>query len=245
MLVEDTFAAEVAARLGVGTAAWRRLLDLVPPDPAVAAVGFRPPPAPDAQPVRRLVAFTSPGRDRPSASGSAGGLRVVADPAALPIATGACDAAVSVGALESAPDPAAVVRELARVVVPGGPVVVAEVDWASLVWEHPNRPLTELIRQAALRRVAPAPYRARETMAWLRAAPVDATRVDPLPLVETGRGAVLLRLAERAANWAINGARCPAPAANAWLEDLRDAANHGAFLATISAYLYTAERSYD
>jgi arsenite methyltransferase len=62
-----------------------------------------------------------------------------ADAGSIPLPAAAVDGAVCVQVLEYVPDPDAVLRELARVVRPGGRVVVWDVDWSSVSW-HTARP---------------------------------------------------------------------------------------------------------
>ncbi|HEY7955782.1 MAG TPA: methyltransferase domain-containing protein [Polyangia bacterium] len=67
---------------------------------------------------------------------------VRASAAALPLEKGAADAAFICWVLEHVPEPAAVMREVARVVAPGGRVFVAEVYNQSMTLE-PTQPVLE------------------------------------------------------------------------------------------------------
>jgi arsenite methyltransferase len=64
-----------------------------------------------------------------------------ADAESLPVEDESFDAAVCVQVLEYVPDVAASLRELYRVLRPGGRVVVWDVDWATVSWhsEDPDR----------------------------------------------------------------------------------------------------------
>jgi len=121
--------------------------------------------------------------------------------------------------------------------------VAAVIDWASLAWDHPNRHLTELIRQAAWRRLTSDPFAARGLPGRLHAAGWDDLGVEPVPLVELSRSGLLLALAEQAANWAVEGVRCTPPQALAWSRDLREAADGGYMFAHVTALLVRATRS--
>jgi SAM-dependent methyltransferase len=73
------------------------------------------------RPQRTVVAVDlSPGMAR-----AAGAPALVADAAALPVASGACGAAMAMHMLYHVPDPEAAVRELARVTAPGGTVLIS------------------------------------------------------------------------------------------------------------------------
>jgi ubiquinone/menaquinone biosynthesis C-methylase UbiE len=56
------------------------------------------------------------------------------DAAALPLPDGGCDAALCVQVLEYVEDVTAALRELRRVVRPGGRVLVWDVDWRTVSW---------------------------------------------------------------------------------------------------------------
>ncbi|MEM0961513.1 MAG: methyltransferase domain-containing protein [Bacteroidota bacterium] len=91
-----------------------------------------------------------------------------ADVRALPFADGSFDLAMAGHVLEHLPDPGAAVRELARVLRPGAPIV--------LLTTRPG-PIGALVHlRWRVRR--PSPDDLRE---WLRAAGVDSIEVRPLP----------------------------------------------------------------
>src|SRR6476661_2712758 len=57
-----------------------------------------------------------------------------ADAPNLPVADGTFDAAVSVQVLEYVPDATAALAEMHRALLPGGRVVIWDVDWATVSW---------------------------------------------------------------------------------------------------------------
>ena len=57
-----------------------------------------------------------------------------ADATNLPVADGTFDAAVSVQVLEYVPDATAALAEMHRALLPGGRVVIWDVDWATVSW---------------------------------------------------------------------------------------------------------------
>lgn len=64
-----------------------------------------------------------------------------ADVSALPVPDASIDAAICVQVLEYIPDPSTALAELARVLRPGGRVVIWDVDWSTISWhsKHPDR----------------------------------------------------------------------------------------------------------
>lgn len=75
----------------------------------------------------------------------------VADAYKLPFPTGSFDAAHCERVLMHLEDPSAAVREMARVVRPGGIVVAAEPDWIGIRFDHPDPEAFELVYRRALR----------------------------------------------------------------------------------------------
>jgi ubiquinone/menaquinone biosynthesis C-methylase UbiE len=64
---------------------------------------------------------------------------------ALPFADASFDVCRAARLLEHLPDPGAALAELARVVRPGGRVVVFDFDWDTLIIDHPDKPTTRTV----------------------------------------------------------------------------------------------------
>lgn len=75
----------------------------------------------------------------------------VADAYKLPYPDGYFDAAHCERVLMHLEDPTAAVREMARVVRPGGVVVAAEPDWAGMRFDHPDQETFQHVYQRALK----------------------------------------------------------------------------------------------
>jgi SAM-dependent methyltransferase len=71
-----------------------------------------------------------------------------ADARSLPLEDASVDAAISVQVLEYVGDVDAALRELHRVLRPGGRLVVWDIDWATLSVHSENEPLTRRVQQA-------------------------------------------------------------------------------------------------
>jgi arsenite methyltransferase len=70
------------------------------------------------------------------------------DATSLPIADGWADFAVATQVLEYVPDVALALREAARVVRPGGRLLVLDTEWSSCVWEGDDRELVDRMLKA-------------------------------------------------------------------------------------------------
>jgi SAM-dependent methyltransferase len=72
----------------------------------------------------------------------------VGDASALPFPDGSFDAAVLVQVIEYVPDAVGALREIARVLRPGGRVLVGDTDWETASWGIGDAELADRIKQA-------------------------------------------------------------------------------------------------
>ena len=94
---------------------------------------------------------------------------VEADALSLPLASGSHDAACLVQVLEYVSDPVAAVREAARIVRPGGAVLVADTDWDTQGFNVADRELGRRVMQAWADG-KPDGWAGRRLRGWLAAA---------------------------------------------------------------------------
>lgn len=94
---------------------------------------------------------------------------------ALPFADGTVDAVTSERVLQHLDDPAGAVREMARVLRPGGRVVLLDSDWGTQI-AFPGDPDVLARMRAVMAEHSPNPFSGRHLRAHLRAAGLD---VDP------------------------------------------------------------------
>lgn len=167
----------------------------------------------------------------------------LADAAALPCEDAGIDVAAAVQVYLFVSDLDAVMRELARVLRPGGRAVVVDTDWDSLVWNSSDRERMERFLALWMRRYANARV-ARLLPGALRRAGLEIERADAIPLVEldpaenTYSGS---QISEFVRYIATKGG-IPEEEAKAWEADLRALASRGEYFFSLNRYLFVARR---
>jgi ubiquinone/menaquinone biosynthesis C-methylase UbiE len=168
------------------------------------------------------------------------GLRV-GDVAALPYDDAAFDAAACTQVYEYVPDVPRALRELQRVVRPGGRVAVMDTDWESCVWHSSDEPRMRRVIDA-WNMHCPHPHLPRTLGRLLREAGFGEVRCEAVPLVNLGYElqtysyGVIPLLARYAAG------PLGEDAARAWAEDLRALGARGEYFFSVNRFLFCAQR---
>ena len=232
-------------------ARWKTLsFDLVEAGPGAVIVDVGCGPGDD---VRALALRTAPGgraigvdmsesmiaeARRRSAAGSAAPVEfLVADATGIPLEDGLADGCRCERLLQHVEDPAAVVREMARLVRPGGIVLAAEPDWGTLVIDGGDPEIEAALAAVAMARVR-SPAAGRSLRRLLAAAGLAEVEVIARTLVITDlpRAELLLGvqgLVERA----VADGVVPPARAEGWLTDLEATAAAGRLTAAITSFL--------
>ena len=164
------------------------------------------------------------------------GLRV-GDVSALPYADAAFDVGVCTQVYEYVPDVDRALRELNRVVRPGGRVAVMDTDWESCVWRSSD---SERMRRVieAWDTHCPHPHLPRVLEGMMRAAGFAEVRCEAVPLInlrydpQTYSHSVIALLARFASK------PLGEETARAWADDLRAHGERGEYFFSLNRYLF-------
>ncbi len=160
-----------------------------------------------------------------------------ADAQALPFAAQSFDRCRIDRMLMHVPAPDRVLREVHRILVPGGRLVVSEPDWETVTIRHPDRDLTRTVLNYLTDAVVERGWIGRELPDLLGQAGLRVAAVRPftvlLPDYPTANQ--LLQL-ERTVTGAAAAGRFDAEVGNAWLEELADLDAADRFFASITVF---------
>lgn len=152
------------------------------------------------------------------------------------------DAVVLHTLVSHVPTPDAVIAEAARVTRVGGPVVVFDGDYASLVL-HTGSADDRLITDAILGAVVANPTVMRQMPAMLDAAGLDVSSVDAAVRIEVGELSFFRSLVDAYLPMAVAGGLVDAARAAAWSAALDESVVSGGAFASCNYVTYIAERT--
>ncbi len=241
--VRDVLALRPGERLlevGCGSGALCRLM--APPlHPGGEIIGLDV--APDMiAAARRYAADLPPSPAQGEGLGERVALRFEIGPAeALPYPDGSFDAAFAARLLLHVADPLAVVREMARVVRPGGRVVLMDWDWGTLAVDHTDRALTRRLMDWRCDNHGGDNWSGRKLLAVALAARLTRVTVTPVATVARDETAALTSSIFRAAEVARNGGAITPTEHDAWVAELKQRLAEGRFLASLVYFVARGE----
>ena len=165
------------------------------------------------------------------------------DATALAFADDTFDAAVSMQVIEYLAEPDAALRQLFRVLRPGGRLVLIDTDWDSLVWAATDRRRAARIA-AAWNEHLPDPYLPRSLAPRLRAAGFEVKEIRIVPILNTTYDATTFsyNIAPLIAAFVPGRGDVSEAEATAWLNDLAALHHQGRSFFSVNRYLFAASR---
>ena len=165
------------------------------------------------------------------------------DATALAFADATFDAAVSIQVIEYLAEPDAALHQLARVLRPGGRLVIIDTDWDSLVWAATDRRRAARIA-AAWNEHLPDPYLPRSLAPRRRAVGFEVREVRIVPILNTAYDATTFsyNIATLIAAFVPGHGGTSEDEVTEWLNDLAELQREGRYFFSVNRYLFAASR---
>jgi ubiquinone/menaquinone biosynthesis C-methylase UbiE len=161
---------------------------------------------------------------------------------ALPFPNASFDGAWSARTLLHVPDPLAVLRELRRVVRPGGRVALADWDFDTLAVDHPDRELTRRLLHWRSDHHGGNNWSGRQLFRYAVEAGWREVTVAPRVTVACDESRALTQSLWRAAAVARDGGAITAQEHDAWVGVLQERLADGRFFAAITYFIVKGQR---
>lgn len=152
------------------------------------------------------------------------------------------DAVIAHTLISHVTEPAAVLSEMARVVRPGGTVVIFDGDYASLTYAFPDHGFGHQMDVALASATFNNPRIMRDLPRILPGLGLKLTAAWGDAVVEIGNGSYFKSFAETYVPYVKRAGLLPAQAADVWLNEQLQAINNGTFFAACNYYTYLARR---
>ena len=162
--------------------------------------------------------------------------------AALPVEDATYDAAFGARLLLHVADPVPVVAEMARVVKPGGRVVLMDWDFETVVVSHPDRELARRLLHWRCDHHSGDNWSGRRLLGHALAIGLRDLTVIPVTTVAWDEAAALTGSMFRAAEVARDGGAITPAEHDAWVGELKRQLTVGQFLASITYFIVRGRR---
>ncbi len=166
----------------------------------------------------------------------------VGDTRRLDFPDAAFDAVVAHTLLNHVDDPAAVVKEAARVLKPGGSVGIFDSDFSTLAFNHPNPVQGTSYDDAIINALVTNPRIMRQMPQVLRAAGLELRAAFPYVLADIGKADYWRDSIESYRRLLPQGGAMTAEEAGAWADALLQDSEAGVFFGACNFYSYVAKR---
>ena len=161
----------------------------------------------------------------------------------LPYGDATFDATFAARLLLHVADPLAVAREMARVVRPGGRVVLMDWDFETLAVDHPDRALTRRLLNWRCDNHGGDNWSGRKLLGYTVAAGLGNLSVFPVVTIARDETAALTGTLWRAAEVARDRGGITPEEHDAWVSELKHRIAAGRFLASIVYFIVRGERT--
>lgn len=152
------------------------------------------------------------------------------------------DAVIAHTLISHVTEPAEVLSEMARVVRPGGTVVIFDGDYASLTYAFPDHVFGHQMDEALTSATFNNPRIMRDLPRLLPELGLRLTAAWGDAVVEIGKGSYFKSFAETYVPFVTRGGLLPMQAVESWLDEQRQAMENGTFFAACNYYTYLARR---
>jgi len=166
----------------------------------------------------------------------------VGDAHALDLPDAAFDAVIAHTLISHVTDPPAVLREMTRVVRPGGTVAVFDGDYASLTYAHPDHALGQQMDVALANATFNNPRIMRDLPRLLPDLGLELVGAWGDAVVEIGTASFFRSFAETYAPSVTRAGLLPPETVAAWLDAQRRSMDEGTFFGSCTYYTYLARR---
>ncbi|MCG8350962.1 MAG: methyltransferase domain-containing protein [Chloroflexales bacterium] len=165
------------------------------------------------------------------------------DVTALPYAEASFDGATAARLLLHVDNPAAILRELRRVVKPGGRLGLLEWDWGSLTIDHSQRTLTRRILDWRCDHHGGENWMGRQLLRYCQANGWHVCEVQPLVTIGRTATSTILASLRRAAEIALQHQAITATEHDTWIGEIEQRLAEGVFFTTMNDYVIVAEKA--
>jgi ubiquinone/menaquinone biosynthesis C-methylase UbiE len=187
--------------------------------------------------------FVSIAQDHARQAGLGGGIHwCTGNAEALPFAQASFTSALAARLFLHVSEPIAVLKELRRVVRPGGKLVAMDWDFETVAVDHSNRELTRRILHWRCDHYGGNNWSGRQLPGQMAAAGFSGLQVIPVASVARCEKDSLTQSLFRAAQVTLDGGGITPGEQDAWVGELRSALAAGTFFASIVYFIVTGER---
>ena len=156
---------------------------------------------------------------------------------ALPFKDASFDSALAARLLLHVSDPRAVLKELGRVVHPGGKMVAMDWDFETVVVDHTNRELTRRVLNWRCDHYGGNNWSGRQLWKHMAAGGLSSLKLVPVVSVARNAQDSLTLSLFRAAQVARDGGGITSGEHDAWVEEIKSALRTGCFFASIVYFI--------